>query len=246
VILPRDYLQEVDKFLSVDYFDFFGGPDGAHHNFTDLQKAINYSMTSLFTTGGIRGNKNTVGKFQPRSFNMGISKKAFQTSGGFGAIHPGEDPDLSLRLWSHGYKSTFIPNAVVFHKRRIDWEKFYVQVNKFGKARPVLNVWHPHSAKITYWFPSIFLAGLALAIILSMFGYPYLLVFYLVYMLIIGLDASVKNKSFNIGIAAMWATLVQFWGYGSGYLTSVWKISVLKKDPKNAFPELFFHDTKKK
>ena len=246
VILPQEYLKEVDKFLSVNFFDFFGGPDGAHPNFSDLQKAINYSMTSLFTTGGIRGNKNAVGRFQPRSFNMGLSKNAFEASGGFGTIHPGEDPDLTLRLWSLGFKSAFIPNAIVFHKRRIDWDKFYTQVNKFGKARPILNSWHPHSAKITYWFPSLFLTGLAMALILLIFGYAWLLIIYMVYMLIIGLDAAIKNKSFNIGIAAMRATLVQFWGYGIGFVASAWKIKVLKEHPPNAFPELFFHDTKKK
>lgn len=245
VILPKEYLSEVDKFLSGNFLDFFGGPDGAHHNFTDLQKAINYSMTSLFTTGGIRGNKNAVGKFQPRSFNMGLSKNAFEASGGFGTIHPGEDPDLSLRLWSLGFRSSLIPNAMVYHKRRIDWDKFYTQVNKFGKARPILNLWHPQSARITYWFPSVFLTGLVVAIVLSFFGHTWLLIFYLVYMLIIGLDAAIKNKSFNIGIAAIRATLVQFWGYGVGFAASLWKIKVLKEDPQNAFPELFFHDTKK-
>src|SRR5690606_3713860 len=141
------------------------------------------------------GNKNAVGRFQPRSFNMGLSKNAFEASGGFGTIHPGEDPDLTLRLWSLGFKSAFIPNAIVFHKRRIDWDKFYTQVNKFGKARPILNSWHPHSAKITYWFPSLFLTGLAMALILLIFGYAWLLIIYMVYMLIIGLDAAIKNKS---------------------------------------------------
>ena len=245
VILPSDYLKEVDEFLSADYYDFFGGPDGAHEDFTPLQKAINYSMTSIFTTGGIRGNKRSVGKFQPRSFNMGISKNAFEASGGFGIIHPGEDPDLSLRLIDLGFKSTLIPNAVVYHKRRIDWDKFYIQVNKFGKVRPILNKWHPGSGRITYWFPLLFLAGLAIAVVLAIFEYPLLLLFYIVYLLIIGLDAAIKNKSFNIGIAAIWATLVQFWGYGSGFITSVWKINILNQEPQQAFPELFFNDTKK-
>ncbi len=245
VILPPDYLQEVDEYLSANYFDFFGGPDGAHHNFSPLQKAINYSMTSVLTTGGIRGNKRAVDKFQPRSFNMGISKKAFEASGGFGSIHPGEDPDLSLRLQALGFKSTLIPNAVVYHKRRIDWQKFYVQVNKFGKVRPVLNNWHSGSGRAAYWFPLLFTTGLVIAIVLAIFGYPLVLIFYLVYLLIIALDATIKNKSFNIGIMAMWATLVQFWGYGSGFLTSVWKINIQKQEPEKAFPELFFHDTKK-
>lgn len=246
VILPSDYLQEVDQFLFNDYFDFFGGPDSAHHSFTPLQKAINYSMTSVFTTGGIRGNKSSVSKFQPRSFNMGISKNAFEASGGFGVIHPGEDPDLSLRLIALGFKSTLIPKAIIFHKRRIDWEKFNMQVNKFGKVRPILNKWHPGSGRITYWFPALFLIGLLVSLVLAIFGYPLFLLIYLVYLLIIGLDAAIKNKSFNIGIMAMRATLVQFWGYGSGFLISIWKIHILNQMPQQAFPELFFNDTKKK
>ncbi|MGB1309163.1 MAG: glycosyltransferase, partial [Oceanihabitans sp.] len=108
-VLPKQYLTEVIKSLDNEYVDCFGGPDAAHSSFTSLQKAINFSMTSVITTGGIRGNKNSVDRFQPRSFNMGISKAAFLKTKGFGAIHPGEDPDLSIRLWGLGYKTKLIP-----------------------------------------------------------------------------------------------------------------------------------------
>ncbi len=245
VILPSDYLQEVNNFLTTTYFDCFGGPDAADESFTTTQKAINYSMTSLLTTGGIRGRNTSVDKFQPRSFNMGLSKEAFLGSGGFGNIHPGEDPDLSLRLEKLGFETTLIPNALVYHKRRIDWNRFYHQVLKFGKVRPVLNLWHPGSAKVTYWFPFLFIAGLILAIILSILGIPHLLFLYVIYFLLIGVNAAVKNKSFNIGIAAIFATFIQFWGYGIGFINSVWKIFILKNDPQTAFPELFFNGTKK-
>jgi len=240
VILPLNYLKEVDSFLSSNYYDCFGGPDAAHESFTDLQKAINYSMTSLLTTGGIRGNKQAVNKFQPRSFNMGLSKKAFLASGGFGLIHPGEDPDLALRLLKDGFKTILIPNAVVFHKRRIDWDKFYTQVNKFGKVRPILNSWHPESAKITFWFPSLFITGLLLALILWLLGASFLMWFYLLYFLIIGIDAGIKNKSGYIGIAAIIATFIQFLGYGVGFLNAIWKLKFLKMQPQEAFPKLFF------
>jgi len=245
VILPQEYLREVDSFLSENYYDCFGGPDAADQSFTNLQKAINYAMTSRLTTGGIRGKKNAVGKFQPRSFNMGLSQQAFKTSGGFGFIHPGEDPDLSLRLEELGFKTTLIPNAVVYHKRRISWKKFQTQVNKFGKVRPILNKWHSGSAKITYWFPSLFIIGLAIAVLLFLAGNPLLFFLYLFYFGIIGLDAAIKNKSFNIGLAAILATFIQFWGYGTGFLISVWKLYFLKLDPEIAFPELFFNDIKK-
>jgi hypothetical protein len=35
-------------------------------------------MTSFLTTGGIRGGSEKIDKFQPRGFNMGISRKAFE------------------------------------------------------------------------------------------------------------------------------------------------------------------------
>ncbi len=246
VILPPDYLIEVDSFLSEHFYDCFGGPDAAHHSFSDMQKAINYTMTSLLTTGGIRGGKQALNKFQPRSFNMGLSRKAFEASGGFRNINPGEDPDLSLRLLKLGFETTLIPNAVVFHKRRINWEKFYRQVHKFGLVRPILNLWHPGSGKITYWFPSLFMVGLLFAILSFLLGVSIFLICYLSYFIIIGLSAGIKNRSLNIGLGAIIATFIQFSGYGAGFLKSIWKLRFLKMKPETAFPKLFFYNAKHK
>jgi len=246
VILPENYLKEVDAYVSSNYVDCFGGPDGAHESFTKLQKAINYAMTSFLTTGGIRGGKKSVGKFQPRSFNMGLSQKAFKATGGFGLIHPGEDPDLSLRLVNLGFESVLIPDALVFHKRRIDWDKFYIQVNKFGMVRPILNLWHPSSAKITFWFPAIFIIGLVISVLLVFLGFPFFALFYTVYFIIIGLDAGIKNKSLYIGVAAIKATFIQFFGYGTGFLRSFWKLNFLKMEPQEAFPKLFFKNARQR
>lgn len=244
VILPENYLLEVDSFLQEEFSDCFGGPDAAHSDFSNLQKAINYTMTSFLTTGGIRGKKNSVVKFQPRSFNMGLSRKAFQESGGFGKIHPGEDPDLSLRLQKLGFETRLIPRAVVFHKRRIDWQKFYIQVNKFGKVRPILNMWHPESGKLTYWFPVIFTIGVLFSILLLLLEISFFFLLFLVYFIIIGIDAAIKNKSIYIGLAAIVATFIQFLGYGMGFLKSIWKIKILKQKPQDAFPNLFFDDAR--
>jgi glycosyltransferase involved in cell wall biosynthesis len=155
-IIPKEYLSEVSKNLQNVYVDCFGGPDKALDSFSDIQKAINFAMTSFLTTGGIRGGSEQIDKFQPRSFNMGLSKKAFEASGGFGNIHPGEDPDLSIRLWNLGFETKLFSSAFVYHKRRIDWNKFSIQVTKFGKARPILNSWYPKYSKITYFFPFSF------------------------------------------------------------------------------------------
>jgi len=239
-IIPSNYLTEVRKELDREYVDCFGGPDKALDSFSDIQKAINFAMTSFLTTGGIRGGSEKIGKFQPRSFNMGISKKAFEASKGFGNIHPGEDPDLSIRLWNLGYETRLFPDAFVYHKRRIDWEKFSIQVNKFGKARPILNSWYPEHNKLTFFFPTFFMLGLLLAFLLLILNIDILLQIYFVYFVIIFLTSSVTTKSFKIGYLSVIAVWKQFYGYGIGFLESFVKIIILKRKPQKAFPNMFF------
>ncbi|MDQ6529111.1 glycosyltransferase [Flavobacterium sp. LHD-85] len=239
-IIPSQYLTEVRKELDANYVDCFGGPDKALDSFSDIQKAINFAMTSFLTTGGIRGGSEKINKFQPRSFNMGISKKAFEASKGFGNIHPGEDPDLSIRLWNLGFETRLFKEAYVYHKRRIDWEKFSIQVNKFGIARPILNSWYPEHNKLTFFFPTLFILGLLLAFLLLIFNIDILLQLYFVYFVIIFLTASIQNKSIKIGYLSVIAVWKQFYGYGTGFLKSYVKVILLKKKPQEAFPRMFF------
>ena len=220
VLVPKNYLVEVSKALSTSYTDAFGGPDAAHKNFTSLQKAINYAMTSFLTTGGIRGKKEVFGKFQPRSFNLGISKKAFIKTNGFSAMKTGEDIDLTYRLWSSGFKTQLIKEAFVYHKRRSTISQFFKQTFSFGNARPILNKKYPESAKITYWFPSLFIIGIDISIILAFFGFYQLLYVYAGYFSLILLDSLFKNKSLYLAVLSVFTTLTQFMGYGLGFLES--------------------------
>lgn len=239
-ILPNQYLSEVDKELAQEFVHCFGGPDAADDSFTTIQKAINYVMTSFLTTGGIRGGKKAVGKFQPRSFNMGISKDAFEKAGGFGRIHPGEDPDLTFRIWKAGFETRLFPKAFVYHKRRIDWNKFYIQVSKFGMVRPILNKWHPGTAKPTYWFPTLFMFGLIVALILAIVGLQLPLMLYTCYFLVLFLDALIKSKSLIVAILSILALLIQFTGYGIGFFKSTMLLNFNNKEPEELFPKLFF------
>jgi glycosyltransferase involved in cell wall biosynthesis len=239
VLLPPHYLEEVDRELHNDFIDCFGGSDTAHPSFSNLQKAINFSMTSFLTTGGIRGKKRAMQKFEPRSFNLGISKKAFEASGGFGKIHPGEDPDLVIRLWKMGYKTRLFENAYVYHKRRISWSKFYKQVSKFGAVRPILNSWHPESRKLTFWFPSFFLIGLIVSIAFSFISYM-LISIYFVYAIVLFFDALLKTKNPLISIQAVFAAFIQFIGYGYNFLNTTIKLSLNNRPANELFPKLFF------
>lgn len=241
VILPSDYLKNVSAYLSQNYVDCFGGADAANSNFTPIQKAVNFSMTSFLTTGGIRGKTKSVEKFKPRSFNMGISKAAFEATGGFAKIGVGEDLDLSIRIERKGFETIFIPTAKVYHKRRTSWKGFYKQVNKFGMGRPILNKWYPKSFGFVFWFPSLFLLGFVIALFLALFFYIYsLLSLYILYFLSIFVSSAYHNKDFKIGLMSVYATVIQFFGYGLGYLKSIYYIKIRGKKAEKAFPELFF------
>jgi glycosyltransferase involved in cell wall biosynthesis len=220
VLLPKQYLSEVKNGLEKNCTAAFGGPDAAHSSFTPLQKAINYSMTSILTTGGIRGKKQAVGKFQPRSFNLGLSKIAFQKTQGFSKMKNGEDIDLTFRLWENGFETQLIENAFVYHKRRSSLKQFFKQTHGFGAARPILNKKHPNTSKPTYWFPSLFIIGFDISILGFLFGYPQPGCFFLFYFLLIFVDSCIQSRSLKVGFLSIAASFTQFLGYGLGFLES--------------------------
>lgn len=220
VLLPIQYLSEVQKGLKTNFTDAFGGPDAAHSSFTSLQKAINYSMTSFLTTGGIRGQKKSVGKFQPRSFNLGISKQAFEKTRGFSKMKNGEDIALTLCLWENGFETQLLEKAFVYHKRRSSLRQFFKQTFGFGTARPILNKKYPESSKITYWFPSLFIIGFDISILLAIFGFQQFLYLYGFYFLFVFIDSLFQNKNISVAFLSIISTFTQFLGYGLGFLES--------------------------
>ena len=219
VIVPPQYLSEVKKILKINFTDAYGGPDAAHKSFTSLQKAINYSMTSFLTTGGIRGKRSSITKFQPRSFNLGMSKKAFEKTQGFSKMKNGEDIDLTFRLWQLGFETQLIEKAFVYHKRRSTITQFFKQTFGFGTARPKLNKMYPETAKLTYWFPSLFLIGLDASVFLAIFGHYFLVKAYSGYFLILLFDSFFKN-GLKVAILCVITSFTQFLGYGLGFLES--------------------------
>ena len=226
VIVPKQYLAEVSKALKENYTDAFGGPDAAHESFTSLQKAINYSMTSVLTTGGIRGKKKSVGKFQPRSFNLGLSQAAYSKINGFSKLKIGEDIDLTFRLWENKFETQLIEKAFVYHKRRSTLKQFFKQTFTFGTARPQLNKRYPETAKLTYWFPSLFIIGFDISLIAAIFGFWQLIAFYGFYFFLIFIDSLFQNKSILVAFLSVITTFTQHLGYGLGFLES----KFIKKD----------------
>ena len=240
VIVEKDYIENIKKNLEKTDCAAFGGADKAHKGFNLLQKAISYSMTSVFTTGGIRGSKKAVTRFQPRSFNMGVNKEIFLKIGGFSEMRIGEDPDLSMTIWENGYQTAFFDDIGVYHKRRTDLGKFSKQVYQFGCARPILNQRHPDYVKPTFWFPTLFLLGYVAGILeYFLLQKGFVLACYGFYTLIIFVHALYLTKNIAIAAQAIITTYIQMFSYGYGFLESWVKLNVLKMKPEDAFPKHF-------
>ncbi len=268
VVLPTGYLEAVNSSLG-DEIAAFGGPDAAHPSFTPVQKAISYSMTSFFTTGGIRGGKAKLDKFYPRSFNMGIRRDVYLQLGGFSKMRFGEDIDFSYRIVEAGYMPRLFPDAWVWHKRRTDFRKFFRQVYNSGIARINLEKRHPGTMKLVHLLPMVFTLGVIGCLLLSLCGAGLYIegewldanglrptdnmhqgigfVFFvlgllplLFYSSVIFLDSSIRNRSLWVGLLSIPAAFVQLMGYGFGFIESWWKRCVLKQDEFQAFEKTFY------
>ena len=264
VVLPEGYLAAVDKKTQQGNDappsqgggggeSAWGGPDRAHESFTPVQKAISYSMTSFFTTGGIRGGKAKLDKFFPRSYNMGIRREVYQKLGGFSKMRFGEDIDFSYRIVEAGYKTALIPDAWVWHKRRTDFRKFFRQVYNSGIARINLEKRHPGTLKLVHLLPMVFTVGVIGLLLLfacglglylfapdhmsGAFGFALCelsLLPIILYSLIILVDSSIRNRSLWVGLLSIPAAFTQLMGYGLGFIESWWKRCVLKQDEQSA------------
>ena len=220
-LLEPTYLNEVDKAIKADNLDLFGGPDKDHPSFSPIQKAISYSMTSFLTTGGIRGKeKNIGGQFHPRSFNMGISRKVYEATGGFKITRMGEDIEFSIRCISMGFKSGLIPKAFIYHKRRTDFRQFYNQLHFFGRARINISRFFPKELKPVHFFPFLFfcyyvLTGLALLFFPSLGVLLFCGI--IIYSLLVFFSAIINTKDYRIALLAIFAANIQLFAYGKGF-----------------------------
>ncbi len=221
-LIPPHYFRTVADGLQTNWLDAYGGPDAAHPDFTPVQKAISYAMTSPFTTGGIRGSaKNLGGQYHPRSFNMGLSRTVYEKTGGYRISRMGEDIEFAIRIIENGFITGLIPGAFIYHKRRTDLGAFFRQLRFFGRARINVARFYPNELKLVHWFPALFtifvvsvpvwyvisplLAGFSTGLLGAFSG-------------MIFTDALRKEKSLTVAFLSVGAAFVQLTGYGTGFL----------------------------
>ena len=231
IIVPGNYLQLVLEGIKEDKLDAFGGPDAAHDSFTPIQKAISYSMTSPFTTGGIRGNKKHVGQFHPRSFNMGISRRVWEETSGFKLSRRSEDIEFSIRMIQLGFKVGLIAKAFVYHKRRTSFKQFYKQTYNFGKGRIDIYCLYPNELKLVHALPSLFVVGFMFLLMFNVINFltMYEMVFIdqiawlgnsfiLLYSVLLVLHALWSSKSIQVAVLSLIAAYTQLFAYGTGFI----------------------------
>lgn len=239
-VLPSDYLANTINHLEKKPLDCFGGPDKAHKFFSPIQKAISYSMTSLFTTGGIRGGKKKMDKFYPRSFNLGVRKDVFEAVGGFSDMRYGEDIDFSMNVVEHGYEVGLINETFVYHKRRSTFRSFFKQVFSSGTARIELAIRHKGALKLVHLLPSLFVLGIPTSILLGIFVHW---IFYMalpLYMLLLLVDSTIETRSIRVGLLSILSGLIQLTGYGLGFIVALLYKILNKKGRYVAFQKTFY------
>lgn len=236
-MLPPQWLKEIEKGVATYGYDAFGGPDTYHPSFSPLLKAINYSMTSFIGTGGIRGNKKSVEKFYPRSFNMGISRAVYERIGGMRLRYYGEDTDFSARIDEAGFKMGLIPDAFVYHKRRTSLKKFFKQIKTIGMARIKLGTMHKNMLKVVHLLPAILIVGLLLLLLVTplsptFFGYLWALVGlgFLAICILAFAQSFQMYKNLKTSFLSIITLNIQVFAYGYGLLLGIYRFMILKKE----------------
>jgi glycosyltransferase involved in cell wall biosynthesis len=231
-LIPEYYMQVVNDNLAKNWLDVYGGPDDAHPSFTPTQKAISYAMTSPFTTGGMRGNKNSIAKFHPRSFNMGLSREVWEKTGGFIITRMAEDLEFSIRVQRMGFKTGLIAEAKVYHKRRTNFGQFYKQLHFFGRGRINLYKFYSNELKPMHFFPAVFVLFLIFTLLVNVLRFPLWLpcdILLAIFILLIFFHAWLKNKSLKIAFLSVGAAFTQLTAYGIGFMQDFWKRVILKR-----------------
>jgi glycosyltransferase involved in cell wall biosynthesis len=228
-VIPDKYFEEIGMELRLSpLMGAFGGSDNANLSFTKIQRAINYSMTSFLTTGGIRGGNKRLDKFYPRTFNLGVKKDVFDDVGGFSTMRYGEDIDFSIRVIKAGYTCKFFPRAWVYHKRRTDLRKFFKQVYHSGVARIDLYKLYPESLKLVHVLPALFTLG-SIVLLITSFFVPVFLFLFVLFSLLIFIDSTSRNKKTDIALLSVIACYIQLYGYGTGFIKSFVEKIILRK-----------------
>lgn len=219
VLLPPDYFQKLLNAIVSRGLDAFGGPDAAADDFSALQKAMDFAMTSFWTTGGIRGKMKDPSNYQARGFNMGVSRKVFEATGGFADPNQGEDIEWSIRIKKAGFKLELIEEAFVYHKRKNTLVSFAKQAFSFGRNRVNVSRFHSGAIKAVHWLPTAFLLFslfIPFFYIVNKQLFELSAAIFIIWSTGVVFSAAIQNSSVKVGVLSWFTSVSQLWSYGLG------------------------------
>lgn len=238
-----DWIKTIYNAFQNEKIDAFGGPDMAKEDFEPLQKAIDFAMTSFFTTGGMRGHSdNMMAKFFPRTHNMGIRKNLYDKIGGFGDLRHGQDIEFSNRMRLSGANIKFIIGAIVYHRRRTTLKQFFKQVFNWGVARINLGKIDKNMLEFIHFIPS--LAVIIFSIISIVFfisdipGYFSLVIF--LPLICLSIFGAIKRKDIRIFHLLIIVIPAQIFGYGLGFIFNFINRFIFKRDSWTGFIKKYY------
>ena len=247
VTVPPNWLKNIDLALTAEQADAFGGPDTYRKDFPALLKAINYSMTSFITTGGLRGKKGKkLAKFYPRSFNMGLSRSLYEKIGGFSDLRHGQDIEYSNRILKAGAKVVFVADAPVYHKRRTNLRRFFRQVFNWGIARINLYKMDNSMLELVHALPAMATLFVLLVVLLAIFWPPARILLWLtlgfgaVLIVFSMIDAVFKYKEIKPALYLPIVIPSQVFGYGLGFIYNYIRRVIFKKGAKVGFRKNYY------
>jgi cellulose synthase/poly-beta-1,6-N-acetylglucosamine synthase-like glycosyltransferase len=212
-----------------------GGPEVPDPVEPILSRCFQFVMTSPLTTGGLRGAKKQLARYYPRTFNMAISRKAYEKVGGFKEWYHGEDVEMSFRIKEAGFKLIYCDDAKVYHHRPATFSSFFLQLLKMGEARWLLFRTHRELIEPLFLLPPSAIVLLTVLLVLSPFSpailslLQALLTLGIIYLAMVGLSAWSAFKSVRAFFLAPLAFICQQVGYGAGFLYGLTRFTISER-----------------
>src|SRR3989338_9718531 len=187
-----------------------GGPQLTPKEDRTFARVSGYALESYFGTSSM-SKRYRIGKLDLNadensltSANCFVRKDVFKKINGFNVnLYPGEDPEFFARAKKNGFRTAYVPNVIIYHKRRATLPKFMEQFFKYGYFRLKKEKFMGTNPGILFFLPSFFVLYMVLMPFFSMVNYIFLFPF-LVYA-VISLFASIFTAFKKLDFLALFA-----------------------------------------
>jgi GT2 family glycosyltransferase len=223
-----DWLEQLIQPFAAGGVGAVGGREIINERDPLLMRCFHYLMTAPLTTGGMRGKEGKrLARFYPRTFNMAISRKAYEATGGFRKMYHAEDIELSFRIRQAGFELLYEARAQVYHRRRSTVAQYTRQLFNMGRARVTLARLHPGSLEPLHAMPALLvLAGRFLSLLpVWLNAAPVILLpcsaAMLAFLVILAIDSALRLRAPRAFLIVPFLFLLQQASYGIGFLLSL-------------------------